>query len=50
VPPKGNSGLVPSEELAYDLKSKILGKGGDRRFHGKIAEGILQFPGKMTTH
>jgi len=50
VPPKGNSGLVPSEDLAYDLKSKILGKGGDRRFYGKVVEGILQFPGKMTTH
>jgi hypothetical protein len=50
VPPQGNSGLVPSEELDYDLKSKILGKGGDRRFHGKIVEGILHFPGKMTNH
>ena len=50
VPPKGNSGLVPSEELGYDLKSKILGKGGDRRFHGKIVEGILHFPGKQTAH
>lgn len=50
VPPKGNSGLVPSEELDYDLKSKILGKGGDRRFHGKIVKGILHFPGKMTNH
>jgi hypothetical protein len=34
----------------YDLKSKILGKGGDRRFHGKIVEAVLYFPGKMTTH
>ncbi len=50
VPPKGNSGLVPSEESDYNFKSKILGKGGDRRFHGKIVEGILYFPGKMTTH
>lgn len=50
VPPNGNSGLVPSEALEYDLKSKILGKGGDRRFHGRIVESILQFPGKMTTH
>ncbi|NJL39888.1 MAG: hypothetical protein HC840_17120 [Leptolyngbyaceae cyanobacterium RM2_2_4] len=50
VPPKGNNGLVPSEEPDYDLKSKILGKGGDRRFHGKILEDILHFPGKMTTH
>lgn len=50
VPPNGNSGLVPPEALEYDLKSKVLGKGGDRRFHGRIVEGILQFPGKMTTH
>lgn len=50
VPPKGNNGLVPSEESEYDLKSKILGKGGDRRFYAKIVEGILHFPGKMTTH
>jgi hypothetical protein len=58
VPPKGNSGLIPSEEEGYDLKSKILGKGGDsarqtlreRRFHGKIEEGILYFPGKVTSH
>lgn len=50
VPPKGNSGLVPSEELDYDFKSKILGKGGDRRFHARILADILHFPGKMTTH
>lgn len=50
VPPKGNSGLVPSEESGYEFKSKILGKGGDRRFHGKMVEGILHFPGKMTNH
>lgn len=50
VSPKGNSGLTTSEAKGYDLKSKILGKGGDRRFHGKIMEGILHFPGKMTSH
>jgi hypothetical protein len=50
VSPKGNSGLVPSEESGYEFKSKILGKGGDRRFHGKIVGGILHFPGKMTNH
>ncbi|KAM3103626.1 hypothetical protein ACKFKF_01035 [Phormidesmis sp. 146-12] len=50
VPPKGNTGLVPSEELDYDFKSKILGKGGNRRFHAKIIEEVLHFPGKMTTH
>lgn len=50
VPPKGSNGLVPSEEPDYDFKSKILGKGGDRRFHGKMIERVLHFPGKMTTH
>lgn len=50
VPSKGNNGLVPSEEPDYDFKSKILGKGGDRRFHAKMIENILHFPGKMTTH
>lgn len=50
VPAKGNTGLVPSEESGYDFKSKVLGKGGDRRFHGKIVEGVLHFPGKQTTH
>ncbi|MGB8701245.1 MAG: hypothetical protein WCD18_17670 [Thermosynechococcaceae cyanobacterium] len=50
VSPKGSTGLVPSEETDYDFKSKILGKGGDRRFHATIIEGILHFPGKMTTH
>lgn len=50
VSPKGNTGLVPSEEPDYDFKSKISGKGGDRRFHAKIVEEVLYFPGKMTTH
>jgi hypothetical protein len=50
VPPQGSMGLVPSEEPGYDFKSKILGKGGDRRFHGRVIEGILYFPGKQTTH
>jgi hypothetical protein len=50
VPPKGNNGLVPSEEADYDFKSKPLGKGGDRRFHAKIIEDVLHFPGKTTTH
>jgi hypothetical protein len=48
VPSKGSMGIVPSEEVDYDFKSKVLGKGGDRRFHGKIIEGILHFPGKQT--
>jgi hypothetical protein len=50
VSPKGNTGLVPSQETNYDFKSKILGKGGDRRFHAKIVGDVLHFPGKMTTH
>jgi hypothetical protein len=50
VAAQGSIGLVPSEIPGYDLKSKILGKGGDRRFHGKIEDDILYFPGKMTTH
>lgn len=50
VPSKGSNGLVPSEQPDYDFKSKILGKGGDRRFHARIVAGILHFPGKMTTH
>lgn len=50
VPTKGHTGLVPSEEIGYDFKSKILGKGGDRRFHGKIVEAVLHFPGKQTVH
>ena len=50
VSAQGSIGLVPSEVPDYDLKSKILGKGGDRRFHGKVEDDILYFPGKMTTH
>ncbi|MCL1470204.1 hypothetical protein [Argonema antarcticum] len=50
VSPRGNIGLVPSEVEGYDLKSKVLGKGGDRRFHGKIIDGVLHFPGFVTEH
>ena len=50
VPPKGNNGLAPSQEAGYDLKSKVLGKGGERRFHGKFIDGVLRFPGKITDH
>jgi hypothetical protein len=50
VPPRGNVGLVTSQESGYDLKSKILGKGGDRRFHAKFIDGILHFPGLLTEH
>ena len=50
VPPKGNNALVSSQETGYDLKSKVLGKGGERRFHGKVIDGVLHFPGKITEH
>jgi hypothetical protein len=50
VHPRGNVGLVPSQEEDYDLKSKVLGKGGDRRFHAKFINGILYFPGFVTEH
>ena len=50
VSPRGNSGLVPSQEEGYDFKTKVLGKGGDRRFHGQIIEKILHFPGLVTEH
>ncbi len=50
VPPKGNNGLVSSQKAGYDLKSKVLGKGGDYRFHGKIIDEVIHFPGKITDH
>ena len=50
VAPRGNIGLVPSEVEDYELKSKVLGKGGDRRFYGKIIDGVLYFPGFITEH
>ncbi len=50
VAPRGNIGLVPSEVEDYELKSKVLGKGGDRRFHGKILDRVLHFPGFFTEH
>ncbi|SRR5579883_1523120 len=50
VPGRGNLGLVPSQEEGYDLKSKVLGKGGDRRLHAKLIDGVLYFPGLATEH
>lgn len=50
VPPRGNVGLVPSQESGYDLKSKVLGKGGDRRFHAKFIDGVLHFSSLVTEH
>ncbi|KZL47992.1 hypothetical protein PN488_12210 [Nodularia spumigena CS-591/12] len=50
VPTRGNVGLVPSQEEGYELKSKVLGKGGDRRFHAKFIDGVLHFSGWITEH
>lgn len=50
VPPRSSVGLVPSQEEGYDLKSKTLGKGGDKRFNAKLIDGVLHFPGLMTEH
>lgn len=50
VAPRGNMGLVASEVEGYDFKSKVLGKGGDRRFHARMINGILHFPGFITEH
>ncbi len=49
VPPQGHQGLVRSEEPGFDFKSKALGKKlSHYRFHGKMLNGILHFPGKVT--
>jgi len=49
--PTGHQGLVPSELVGYNRKTKVLGQGGDRRYHGYFAEdGTLHFPGTVTTH
>ncbi|MEA5503828.1 hypothetical protein VB735_12040 [Halotia wernerae UHCC 0503] len=50
VPPRGNVGLVPSQEEGCDLKSKVLGKGGNYRFHAKFIDCILHFSGLVTEH
>ncbi|MFO7142038.1 hypothetical protein B9T16_10365 [Arthrospira sp. PCC 8006] len=50
VPAGGNIGLVASEVDGYDWKSKVLGKGDDRRFHGKMIDDVLHFPGFDTEH
>ncbi len=50
VPPRGNIGLVPSQEVDFDLKSKVLGKGGDKRFHAQFIDEVLHFPGLVTEH
>lgn len=66
VPGKGNIGLVPSQKEGYHLKSKVLGKGGNFRFHAQYTDRslnlerengeeeilymVLNFPGVMTEH
>ena len=50
VVPRGNIGLVPSEVEGYEFKSKVLGKGGERRFPAKILDGVLHFYGFVTEH
>ncbi|NJK74718.1 MAG: hypothetical protein HC942_12365 [Microcoleus sp. SU_5_6] len=50
VAPRGNIGLLLSEEAGYDSKSKVLGKGGDLRFHAIIINGVLHFPSFVTEH
>lgn len=44
VAPRGQSGLVPSEVQGYTLKTKILGRGGAVRVHGRyLPDGTLYF-------
>ena len=51
VPPVGYQGLVYSELENYDRKTKVLGQGGERRYHGYFTDaGVLYFPGVDTTH
>ncbi|MCY7321046.1 MAG: hypothetical protein LH660_04410 [Phormidesmis sp. CAN_BIN36] len=50
IPPRGGVGLVLSQEEGYDLKSKVLGKGGDYRFHARFVDEVLHFPGLETEH
>lgn len=49
--PAGHQGLVPSELAGCERKTKVLGQGGNRRYHGYFAEdGTLHFPGIASTH
>ena len=38
VLPTGHQGLVPSEVTGYHRKTKVLGQGGNRRYHGYFTE------------
>jgi hypothetical protein len=49
VPPKGQSGIVPSELPGYQYKLKILGEGGNYRIHGRV-EGDRIIWDKVTDH
>ncbi len=42
--------IIHPVEEGFDLKSKVLGKGGDRLFHAKLIDGVLHFPGLATEH
>jgi hypothetical protein len=50
VPPRGGMGLIDSQEEGCDLKSKVLGKGGDRRFHAMLVSEVLHLPDCTTEH
>jgi len=50
VSSRGRTGLVLSELTNFDVKSKILGKGGNYRFHAYYKDDVLHFSGKRTSH
>ena len=33
-----------------EFQSKVLGKGGDKRFHAQFIDEVLHFPGLVTEH
>jgi hypothetical protein len=49
VGPKGETGIVPSQEPGYKYKLKILGEGGNYRIHGRV-EGERIIWDKVTDH
>jgi hypothetical protein len=49
VPSQRHQGMVRSKEPGFDLKSEVLGKSVSHyRFHAKILNSVLHFPGKVT--
>lgn len=50
VGPKGQTGLVPSEEPGYDLKTKVLGKGGALRVYGYFREDDVLYFDQVGRH